>query len=736
MGNQAPPQYEIQRQLGRGGMGVVYQAFDKKHGRNVVLKTLTNESDAETLALFRRELAVLSQNSHPNIVDVYDSGEMEDGGYYKPYFVMPLLKGQTLQELVDNSSQALTVERVADIIMQVCRGLQSAHESGLIHRDLKPSNIFILEDYSVKIIDFGVAHLLDRNSTKGLKGTLLYMAPEQITRKPLSASVDIFALGVVGWEALTGRRPFDGHTERDIIDAILHYSPALVCELNATANQAVSLVIHKAMAKEPMHRFPSANLMAECMQKALRNEPIEYFSPDRIQPRLMRAKKAAAAGDHEFAQEILSGLEAEGFCSPEITTLRRMLEDEDRKTTVRHLLESASRRVQEQEYQLALQKLREIDDLDPGNTDAVAIKGLIEDRRHPQPVESEFAAPPAKIATAKSRTAKEVRMIDEALQAPRATDVKLSYSADMVQFFIQWGKKRYVRLRRKELPWREIFLPFAAVALLLMLAAGIRYLFFENRVALVTDPADAVIEIEGKQAASIPKLRPGSYNVVARARGYEPLIKTLAVEKGSPGSMTLKLTPLPPQLEVLAGLESASVSLDGEPAGEVTGGKYLLKGLSPGTHLVAVSREGVIRAVVRFNIVAGRAPYVVAGPFADGLHAMAVTWYRGAGRVFAPSSDAKVRLDDKDIAGSPIAGSIEMPVVAPGKHAFTFIAGFNEHRRNIEISDAPSLILVMWEFKHGISSQTTRKAEGLRAAISTVRKPVEKAVSPEPSVSR
>src|SRR6266576_252295 len=125
--------------------------------------------------------------SHPNIVEIFDIGEFEEDGKSKPYFVMPLLPGTTLDNLIRQASHRLTVERTVQIFTQTCRGLQAAHERGLVHRDLKPSNIFVMEDDSVKIIDFGVAHIADVHSTIGQKGTLVYMSPEQIEMKPLSA---------------------------------------------------------------------------------------------------------------------------------------------------------------------------------------------------------------------------------------------------------------------------------------------------------------------------------------------------------------------------------------------------------------------------------------------------------------------------------------------------------------------------------------------------------------------
>src|SRR5262249_3646837 len=158
--------------------------------------------------LFCKEWTVLARLSHPNIVDVLDTGQFEDGGQVRPFFVMPLLPGATLDSLIRSASPRLTPERVVEIIAQTCKGLQAAHEKGLIHRDLKPSNIFVMEDDSVKVIDFGVVHLTDAGSVAGLKGTLPYMAPEQVDMKPCSPASDIFSLGVVCYEALTGKKPF------------------------------------------------------------------------------------------------------------------------------------------------------------------------------------------------------------------------------------------------------------------------------------------------------------------------------------------------------------------------------------------------------------------------------------------------------------------------------------------------------------------------------------------------
>ena len=164
MDNPASPKqlagrYEVRQVLGQGGMGLVYRAYDTVVRREVAVKTILDIPDPASLQLFYKECDVLASMSHPNIVEIFDIGEFEEEGKKKPYFVMPLLPGATLEYFMRNASHRLTVERTIDIMSQTCRGLQAAHERGLVHRDIKPSNIFVMEDDSVKIIDFGVAHM-------------------------------------------------------------------------------------------------------------------------------------------------------------------------------------------------------------------------------------------------------------------------------------------------------------------------------------------------------------------------------------------------------------------------------------------------------------------------------------------------------------------------------------------------------------------------------------------------
>ena len=380
--------YDTLDVIGKGGMGLVYKAYDSVVGREVALKTLRDSPSKMALDLFRKECGILASMSHPNIVEIFDIGEFQEDGATKPYFVMPLLPGVTLDQLIRTSSQRLSVERTVEIMLQTCRGLHAAHERGLVHRDLKPSNIFVMPDDTIKIIDFGVAHMADTTATMTVAGgTLPYMAPEQLEMKPASPLSDIFSLGVVFYETLTRRRPFDFPTEQETAQAILHHIPPAASDLNPAVSQVISRVIHKAIAKQPWNRFSSAKEFADTLVKAQRNESIEIFDAARLQPRIQKASKAYEQGNFQFAAELLNELEAEGHVETTMTLLRRQLDQAVRQKTIGQLLDSARNCMDEEEYLLALQKIQEILQLDPTNSSALTLKSSIETRRSEAKVE-------------------------------------------------------------------------------------------------------------------------------------------------------------------------------------------------------------------------------------------------------------------------------------------------------------------------------------------------------------
>lgn len=382
--------YELREVLGRGGMGVVYKAYDTLMHREVALKTILDVQSKAALELFYREWGLQASITHPNIAEIYDIGEMQHEGAVRPYFVMPLLPGVTLTDLIRTSSARLTIDRTLGILIQVCRGLQAAHDRGLIHRDLKPSNVFVLEDDSVRIIDFGIAHV-ETSAQTSIRGTLAYMAPELLQMKPASVASDIFALGVLSYESLTRRRPFEGGSDAELSRAILYNSPPPISELVQGVPLNVSRTIHKAMAKQPWHRYASAREFGETLTKAQRGEPIEFFDSAKVLPRVERAARAFERGEYQVATEILNELECEGHIEQEILLLRRQVEQTQRQLTVRGFLDSARRFAEEEEFALALRKVQEAIDLDPDNTDAQALRNEVEKQRRARKIE-EWAA--------------------------------------------------------------------------------------------------------------------------------------------------------------------------------------------------------------------------------------------------------------------------------------------------------------------------------------------------------
>lgn len=375
--------YETRDVIGEGGMGIVYRALDLKRNTEVAVKTIKNPHDAASFDFFKKECAVLSSLNHANIVDIRDFGEYEDEGVTRPFLVMPLLPGMTLDKIIKNHPARLTPERVIEMMGHACRGLQAAHEAGVIHRDLKPSNLFISADDTVKIIDFGIAHLVDQRSTVGVvKGTLEYMSPEQTTGMgKLTAESDIFSLGVICYECLTRRRPFSGATSEEIVRNILEATPQPISELNRAVPSLLSQVVHMALAKESVYRYHSAREFAECLQKGLRNEPIQRFDSTDVAPRLERIRQALEASHYEEAKEMLNAVEAQGYLHPEISSLRKQATVALRSQRLGKSMESARLLFEKQEYQLVIEKLQRVLEEDPAHTEATKLMAAAEGKR-------------------------------------------------------------------------------------------------------------------------------------------------------------------------------------------------------------------------------------------------------------------------------------------------------------------------------------------------------------------
>ena len=259
--------YEIVGELGRGAMGVVYRAVDPVIGRNVAVKTirLTEEGTGltrpELLSRFQTEARAAGLLTHPNIVVVYDAGE-EHGLYY---ITMELVVGQSMQAVFD-SGEAFPVPRILRILEQTCGALQFAHERNIVHRDIKPANLMLTADDTVKVTDFGTAKILQFGTvqqTTHVMGTPSYMSPEQVKGRPVDGRTDIFSLGVVMYEMLTGEKPFPGQSITTVIYKIVNEEPIPPRQLNPSIPAGLNEIVMRALAKEPDTRYQSCREMLE-----------------------------------------------------------------------------------------------------------------------------------------------------------------------------------------------------------------------------------------------------------------------------------------------------------------------------------------------------------------------------------------------------------------------------------------------------------------------------------------
>jgi serine/threonine-protein kinase len=249
--------YELQNELGRGGFGRVFRAYDPSVGRPVAIKVLTAENDPELMERFRAEAGTTGQLQHKNIVTVFDCGE-QDGA---PYIVMELLEGDNLQTILQAKRNLGVLEKMR-IMCQVAEGLHYAHQRGVIHRDVKPANLLLLPNGVVKIMDFGIARLSNvgmprRTRTGDLIGTTSYMSPEQFRGADADVATDIFAYGVIYYELLSGVHPFQARDVSATIFRILSIDPLPLQEVFPECPAALETLVHRAMAKDPQQRYRS-----------------------------------------------------------------------------------------------------------------------------------------------------------------------------------------------------------------------------------------------------------------------------------------------------------------------------------------------------------------------------------------------------------------------------------------------------------------------------------------------
>ena len=269
MGQTYGGRYRLETRIAIGGMGEVWQAQDERILRKVAIKILKEEylGDPGFIARFRSEAKSAALVEHEGIANVYDYGE--DTG--SAYLVMELVPGQALSRILEREKK-IDQEKVLDIIAQVSRALAAAHQRGLVHRDIKPGNLLITPEGQVKITDFGIARVGDQvplTKTGQVMGTVQYLAPEQATGKTSTYATDLYSLGIVAYEALTGKRPFTGETQMAIAMAQINETPPALPE---SIDPRVQSLVMNCLAKKPNQRPESANSLAIRAEGLLREK--------------------------------------------------------------------------------------------------------------------------------------------------------------------------------------------------------------------------------------------------------------------------------------------------------------------------------------------------------------------------------------------------------------------------------------------------------------------------------
>ena len=286
--------YLVESELGRGGMATVFKGTDTVLGRPVAVKVLSPQysSDANFVARFRREAQAAARLNHPNLVSVYDTGT--DEGIH--FIVMEYIEAKTLADYLAGGGRIMP-ERSIEIAEAVCDALSTAHDHGIIHRDIKPANIMITPKGDVKVTDFGIARVISGADTlaqtAAVLGTASYLSPEQAQSQPVDGRSDIYSLGVVLYEMVTGRPPFSGDSPVMVASKHVLEQPTPPSKLNSDVSRELEAVIMKAMSKNPDNRYQDADEMRVDLERARLGQAVQATP---VLPESARTQRIAPAG--------------------------------------------------------------------------------------------------------------------------------------------------------------------------------------------------------------------------------------------------------------------------------------------------------------------------------------------------------------------------------------------------------------------------------------------------------
>jgi predicted Ser/Thr protein kinase len=581
MSEQTVGRYEIVGELGRGAMGVVYRAKDPTIGRTVALKTLRLDvhglDTGEMVRRFQNEARAAGLLNHPNIVTIYDAGE-QDGIFY---IAMELIEGTTLHELL-NEKRILAADEVVHLAHEICKGLDYAHSHGIVHRDVKPANIMITARGAVKIMDFGIAKAGgSMTSTGQVLGTPNYMSPEQVKGRPLDGRSDLFSLGVILYETLTGEKPFSGQNVTTIIYKIVNESPIAPRDLDVTIHPGLSNIVTKALAKAPDERYQSGAELAHDLE--------DYKRPGATQPATALAPVPPASPQEKtvvLPMRVVSGstvrLAAAAPAKSPVPFRQPAAEVPSSKKSglVAMLLTIlllgfaaggyAFYRTRMKMHQLEAE-IKQDETIDP----------KLQTAQPPNPAPSPALTPAATASPASAATPGATATSGDAQVAPDTT-VKVSPDGKAAD------DKSPFKPKKQATP--------KPVSVLL------------SELTFTSHPDGAKVEVDGQSDISwvtpfkASQLIPGAHNIVFSKDGH--LSQTRSVEslpgKSVPVSAVL---PQAASVTVTSNPSGANIWIDGSDSGQVTPSKMTLE---RGLHRVSVRKSGYREALLETNLVPGQ----------------------------------------------------------------------------------------------------------------------------------
>jgi serine/threonine protein kinase len=542
--------FTILRRLGRGGMGAVYEGHDPALDRRVAIKTLTSEAiaDAETRGRFEREARAAAKLAHPNIVTVYELGNF--GGKEKPYIVMEYLEGTDVAALI-SGSRGLPLAEALDIVSQLCRALDFAHQKGVVHRDVKPANLRYLDDGQIKIMDFGIARVEGSHQiTKSgvMIGTLHYMSPEQIRGEKLDGRTDIFSAGCILYELLSGVRPFAGESATSILYNIVHETPKPVIEKIPDLPQEVQRVIDRALAKRPEDRFASAGAMAKELEKILS---------------VYRKTLPRTTPAHEKSLQEIQSLAKDRNWQEVSKKAKKLLEEHPQLDEARRFLRRALREIHHQESE--------------------DLKTEAEKTRHFEEIYDELTGLyGSEAVTARGPSALAETEVGASTKKPLQTAGAVALGTSPVET---------LRDTKSSDPVRALAAPIWALVVVVLLGfgGGLYWMFLRepegpktvaHTLRVYSDPIGASVTLNGRQTGlltdadgvevPVSGLVNDAVLVEMRMDGFEPASAEVSLGDAAPDPLEFVLAPTVRKLELKTLPAGASVRLDGKPLDGVT----------------------------------------------------------------------------------------------------------------------------------------------------------------------